>query len=92
MSKKQQTPGDGDGVEEVRREASHDSTKDNELVPIKVRRGTYRLVKLAATWLDITALEYLDQIAKEAVARDLVFMKTELEADMKKRREADGQK
>jgi len=47
-----------------------DGRDDNELVPIKVKRSTYRFVKSAAAFFGLTAIEYLDRIARAAVARD----------------------
>lgn len=47
-------------------------------MPIKIRRSTYRLIKLGAAWFECTAIEYIDRIVKRAVAQDLGDVSTDL--------------
>jgi hypothetical protein len=42
-----------------------------ELVPIKIRRATYRLVKTVAAWRGISALDYLDELVQREATPDL---------------------
>jgi hypothetical protein len=43
----------------------------SELIPIKIRRDTYRLIKTVAAWRGISALDYLDEIVKREATPDL---------------------
>jgi len=58
-----------------------------EVVPIKIRRGAYRLVKTAAAWMDISAVDYLTRIIIDAVPRDLPIVSEELRPVIEQLRE-----
>jgi hypothetical protein len=49
-----------------------------ETTPIKVYKDTYRLLKIVAELKELSALEYFDLIAREALARDLPLVQANL--------------
>ena len=55
------------------------SDSTNELTPVKIRRASYRLVKLAAAYFDICGLDYLDRIIQKCVKEDLGGLLSELQ-------------
>lgn len=48
-----------------------DEKDGNELVPIKIRRDTYRIIKTVAAWRGISALDYLDELIQREGPPDL---------------------
>src|SRR4051794_15641732 len=77
----------GSKMSKPRRPRAADDDRGSELVPIKIRRSTYRLVKMAAAWLDLSALDYLDRAVRAAVSKDLASVSEDIAKELKGRQD-----
>jgi hypothetical protein len=49
-----------------------------DYVPVKIRRGTYKTLKIVAAWRDMSILDYLDELVQRKGTPDLRHVTEEI--------------